>query len=401
MGDFPRRQRSESAFFGATIFIERGNRKEKTFMTTQSNNDIKVDSLELADILDMFISYRENLLIVGAPGVGKTCLVEQSCFRCNTDLEVFHPVISDPTDLKGMPALIKVEGASSEFLAKFVPFESLKRLLTATKPLVAFADDLGQAPPLVQAAWMQLTLARKLDDKPVSEFIIFLSASNRKEDKAGVQGILEPLKSRFVSIVELTVNPDAWCQWARNPQAILTQSNMSISTEMVDEYKKSIQKIHPYVRAFIKWRPKLLWDFTPSNDMTNTPSPRTIEHASRVLFMNPPGNIRMNLMAGAAGSAYATEFEGFLKVIRSLPKLSYIVKQPEKAPIPSEASAQYAIVEALLDNVNKVVIEPFFLYITRFPKEFQAWFYHQIKDQNQELIKNKAVTKWASKHGIN
>lgn len=370
-------------------------------MAEQSNKDIQVDSSELADILDLFIPYRQNLLVVGAPGVGKTNIVEQACFRCNTDLEIFHPVISDPTDLKGMPALVPAkEGASMDFLAKFVPFDSLKRLLDADKPLVAFADDLGQAPPLVQAAWMQLTLARKLDDKQVSDYVIFLSASNRKEDKAGVQGILEPLKSRFVSIVELIVNSDKWLDWARNPKAILMKSNISVTEEMQEQFFKDIKKIHPYIRAFIKWLPKHLWNFQPTSDMTNTASPRTIEHASRILFMNPPGNVRMNLMAGAAGSAFATEFEGFLKVIRSLPKLSYIVQKPDKAPIPNDASAQYAIVEALLDNVNKKVVEPFFLYVTRLPKEFQSWFYHQVKDASPELIKNVAVVKWASKHGI-
>jgi hypothetical protein len=314
--------------------------------SAQSNDMIKMNAEQAGRAAKFMIRNKLNFLLVGAPGVAKTAVLEKAAEEENQKLIIFHPVISDPTDFKGMPAILKAEDdAEIKFLAQFVPFDSLKRLLTASEPTVAFADDLGQAPPMVQAAWMQLVLARKLDDKVVSDHITFVSASNRKEDKAGVSGILEPLKSRFASIIELVPDHEIWLKWARGAG------------------------IHPYVRAFIQTRGiKLLASFQASNDMTNTPSPRTVEHVSKIMWGKPDVDLRAALIAGAAGGAFSTEFEAFIKVVKNLPKISAIIKTPKKCPVPpnSEVSAQYAIVEAMLDHANKKVIKSFLTYIARF-----------------------------------
>ena len=349
---------------------------------SQNNDMIKMNADKLTRAAVFMIKNKLNLLVVGAPGVAKTAVLEQAAKSENQELIVFHPVISDPTDFKGMPAIMKVPddaGAETKFLAQFVPFDSLKRLLTADKPTVAFADDLGQAPPMVQAAWMQLVLARKLDDKIVSDEITFVSASNRKEDKAGVSGILEPLKSRFASIIELIVDKDIWLTWTRS------------------------NGIHPYVRAFIQTRGiDMLSSFVASNDMTNSPSPRTVEHVSKIMWGKPDADLRPTLIAGAAGGAFATEFEAFIRVVKNLPKIKAIIEFPEKCPVPSDAdvSAQYAIVESMLDNTSLKVIKPFLTYISRFKPEFQQWFTSQLKIIKPECIKTAAFSTWAAKAGI-
>jgi hypothetical protein len=344
-----------------------------------------MDAAQCIRAAGFMIKNKLNFLLVGAPGVAKTAVLELAAKQQGQELIVFHPVISDPTDFKGMPAIMKIDpeleaaGHETKFLAQFVPFDNLKRLLTASVPTVAFADDLGQAPPMVQAAWMQLVLARKLDDKIVSDNITFVSASNRKEDKAGVSGILEPLKSRFASIIELVVDHNIWLAWARQAG------------------------LHPYVRAFIQVRGlDFLWSFKASNDMTNTPSPRTVEHVSKIMWGRPDPDLRPMLIAGAAGGPFATEFEAFIKVVKNLPKISAIIKLPKKCPVPpdSEVGSQYAIVEAMLDHADVKVIKPFLVYISRFKPEFQQWFTAQLKEIKPECIKTEAYASWAAKAGI-
>ena len=344
----------------------------------QSNEMIQMGPEKTTRACEFMIRNNFNFLIVGAPGTAKTAIIEQSVRKVGHDLIIFHPVISDPTDFKGMPAIMKCN--EMEFLARFVPFDNLKRLLDADRPTVAFADDLGQAPPMVQAAWMQLVLARRLDDKVVSKNITFISASNRKEDKAGVTGILEPLKSRFVSIIELVPDREEWLKWARNEGAV-----------------------HPYVRAFVKVRgDKFMFDFAPTNDMTNSVCPRTVKHVSDIMKGRPDDDLRATLIAGSIGAAWAVEFEGFIKVVKNLPKMSAIIAKPKECPVPpnEEASAQYAIVEAMIDFADKKYIEPFLTYISRFKPEFQQWFISQLKEIKPQCLNHAAYTKWAAETGI-
>src|SRR5208282_983947 len=101
----------------------------------------------LAKTLEKTIPAHEPVLIKGAPGVGKTDITHQICGLVDADLVVEHPVVSDPTDYKGLP--FAMPGTDS---ATFLPFGELKRLIEADRLTVCFIDDLGQAPAAVQAA---------------------------------------------------------------------------------------------------------------------------------------------------------------------------------------------------------------------------------------------------------
>ena len=116
--------------------------------------------------------------------------------------------MNDPTDYKGLPALPR----PGDTEATFIPFGELSRAINATRPTVWFFDDLGQASPAVQAACMQLVLARRINGHALPDCITFVACTNRRADRAGVSGILEPVKSRFVSIVNLEPDIDSWCQ---------------------------------------------------------------------------------------------------------------------------------------------------------------------------------------------
>jgi len=182
-----------------------------------------------------------------------------------------------------------------------------------------------------------------------------------------------------VTIVELVSDVDDWLAWARR------------------------NDIHPFVRAYVRFKgASALHDFQASNDMTNSPSPRTVKHASDIVKISREVSdpLLRVLLSGATGTGWATEFMSFRQVFSKLPKLAAIVSAPKKAPVPSDESAKFAIIEGLLDKVSGTYIDPFMEYILRFPKEFQAWFYEQIKDMHPELVRTQAMTTWASKNGV-
>lgn len=287
-------------------------------------SDIQLTQKQLYDFLTLVaIPNGYPILITGAPGTGKTDLATKAAHYCQNDFMSLHPVVSDPTDFKGIPGIIPAT-ADSPASAEFFPTTELRRLMTATRPLVCLIDDIGQAPAATQAAVMQLLLARQINGHKISDNVTFLAATNRRQDRAGVTGILEPVKSRFYSIVELVVNPDDWCRWA------LQQPNFPVE-----------------VIQFIRFRPAMLHDFQPSADLVNTPSPRTVHNVARLLTAGLPKDLEYPVIAGAAGSAFASEFLSFLKIFRTLPNPDAVLLDPKNHEMPTDPATLYALTGAL------------------------------------------------------
>lgn len=265
------------------------------------------------------------ILITGAPGIGKSDLVAQAAETAGADLILSHPAVADPTDAKGLPW---VSPDATE--ATFLPFGELAAAMRAERPTVWFLDDLGQAPPAVQASYMQLLLARRVNGHMLPDCVSFVAATNRRTDRAGVSGILEPVKSRFAAIVELAADIGDWSRWALAHD---------IPAELV---------------AFLRFRPDLLSDFNPSADLTNSPSPRTWSAAAWILSLDLPKAERAEALAGSVGLGASTEFLAFLDMFRQLPSIDAILIDADAAIIPDGPSARYAVCTALAARAGEV-----------------------------------------------
>ncbi|MDP8268876.1 MAG: ATP-binding protein [Candidatus Tenebribacter davisii] len=324
---------------------------------------------QLNQAIKFAIKNKYPLLIKGAPGIGKTDIVAQACLETDTDLIISHPVVSDPTDFKGLPFPNK-DGSA----AKFLPFGDLLRLIAADKPTVYFLDDLGQASVSVQAAAMQLLLARRINGHAISEHVVFLAATNRRQDRAGVQGILEPVKSRFAAILELEVNVDDWVDWA-------IEHNMPV--ELI---------------AFVRFRPNLLHDFKPTADIINTPNPRTVAAVGMMMNAGLPKDTEYEMISGAAGEGFAAEFLGFLKVYRDLPDIEKLIAAPENADVPEEPSTMFAVCGALSAAAKKSNFGNIIKYTDRLPGEFQVLLIKDAIKRSKSLTNTKEFSAWAIEH---
>ncbi len=320
----------------------------------------------LEQLLEFAIKNTLPILIKGKPGIGKSDIVAQACSAQGAKLIISHPVVSDPTDYKGLPF------AGTDGSAHFMPFGELNELIKAEQPTVFFLDDLGQAPASVQAACMQLLLARRINGHVISDKVTFLAATNRKEDRAGVSGLLEPVKSRFASIVELEVSPDDWVKWA-------LKNDMPV--ELI---------------SFIRFKPALLSDFKPSKDIVNTPSPRSVAAIGRMQNAGLSKDIEFEVYKGAAGEGFAAEYTAFLKMFRNLPNIDDIILNPGKAEVPKEPSVLCAISGALANRMTEQNIAGINTYLKRLPAEIAVVTMKDALTRKKELAQTKAFITWAS-----
>jgi hypothetical protein len=282
---------------------------------------ISLNPKKTSSLLATFMRAGVPVLLTGAPGVGKSSIVELAAASDDMDIILSHPVVADPTEAKGLPWPSK----DSE-TATFLPFGDLAQAINATRPTVWFLDDLGQASPAVQASFMQLLLARRVNGHKLPDCVTFVAATNRRSDRAGVSGILTPVLSRFGTVIEVEVSVDDWTQWALGAG------------------------MPPELVAFMRFRPNLLHVFDPAKrqDMENFPCPRTWEYVGKSLKMGLPEDLEFAAIAGAVGEGAAIEFRAFLTMVRSnMPSPDKIILDPDSALIPERPDMLWAICTAL------------------------------------------------------
>ena len=143
----------------------------------------------------------------GPPGSGKTAIHQQAAAASGRDLVTIYPALHDPTDLGGMPIPTTTDGKPT--LVRYVD-DLLSTIFDAKKPMLVLLDELGQAPPAMQAACAPLLLARKIGRYVVPDCVTFAACTNRREDRAGASNILTHLTSRFATRLRLEPDPIDW-----------------------------------------------------------------------------------------------------------------------------------------------------------------------------------------------
>jgi dynein-related subfamily AAA family protein len=311
------------------------------------------------------------VLLVGAPGVGKTAIVREVAAELGCELVVSHPVTADPTDFRGLPWMI--DGRAS-----FLPIGDLARLAELDgRRGIWLIDDLGQALTATQAAVMQLVHrdSRALNGFELPEGVAVVACSNRAQDRAGVGTFLAPLVSRFTTVLSVEPEPVSFVHWAIRRGGF-----------------------NPLVASFLRWKPDYLLDSTrPEHSLEQRCSPRTWHHVSRLLDLGFTAAELIDPVAGAITPSIATEFLAYLQVYESLPNADLVRAAPDHAPLPGALDATYATAVHLAMAAKRADFDLYCRYVARLPPEFQLLFMLTAITRLPELTHTAAYIDWATR----
>ena len=146
----------------------------------------------------------ESVLLLSAPGVGKSEIVRQAAHEAGLELRSLLGTQIAPEDVSGVPKLV---GNRSVFCPPRV------LLPTDDKPFCLFLDELPAAPPDVQKAFYSLLLERRLGEYRLPKGTWVVAAGNRTEDHALVRTMSSALVNR-VFVLPVRVDLAEWLAWA-------------------------------------------------------------------------------------------------------------------------------------------------------------------------------------------
>ena len=331
--------------------------------------DMKISDID--DFVERSILNKWSVLLTGAPGVGKTFKVLEVAKRLEYDVLVEYTSMSDPTDPKGMPFPSK-DGTRADLL----PIGMMADAFAATKPTVYFLDDIGNAPPAVQTAYMHILQARSIAGRKLPDCVSVIGATNRVSDRSNVYNMGESVKSRFCTIVNVINTADDFIKYAQSKPE-----------------KFSIRDI-----SFIRSRPDLLHDFQPTKELINSPCPRTWEYVADFFRAYDPDLPPMPVIAGAIGEGAAAERMGFERIYNELPDTTKIIENPEEADVPDNPAIRYALCGMLGKLANKKTVKNIFTYFERLGGEFSVFAGRDMIGYNPALIATKAFREWIKQH---
>ena len=333
-------------------------------------------------------------IILSEPGLGKSQSVN----------EAMHHIGYSVVDIRG---------AQKQPCDLFMPWPDAKKgvlrclvagwLKNMTNKTCLFLDEILNADIDVQKVLLQLLRDRCCgegeDVVRLPEDCIIIGASNRVEDRAGANRAISSLASR-ACFIGLTVSAEEWVEGYAQPRGL--------NGQVVAYHQWKIRSGAPCLTVFDPKDPT----------KTSYPCPRTWEYTS-MLLPDLTKNTRDAVITGLLGSEVAADFCGFLEVQEDRPDVNEILKNPAKAPIPSELQVLYSVIGELTEmsrtqfaqqdqrpplteperkdrNAKAIKIAQYFLRFEKDPNlgEFTAFSLKMLIQANPSLVGQKDVMAW-------
>lgn len=222
--------------------------------------------------------------IWGAPGIGKSSLVEGFAEAVGMECVTLLGTQLAPEDLVGVPTIVASDNGDR---SRFAPPE----LIARDEPYVLFLDELNGSSAEVQKAFYSLVLNRRLGNYELPEGSVVIAAGNRATDQAIVKPMSSALVNRFVH-VHLQASARDWLAWAGGAG------------------------IHQYVLEYVQNRPDHLWVAPPRTEQTFS-TPRSWHALSDLLHAWGPviadDDLGM-LSHGCLSAEHAASFQAFVRL---------------------------------------------------------------------------------------
>lgn len=268
------------------------------------NLPITVSQNDLLEIL-LNIAPSRPVFIWGAPGIGKSALVEQFAE------EVGLPCVSllgsqlAPEDIIGIP---QIKGDTSEFLPP--------KMIARKEPYVLFLDELNACSQEVQKAFYSLIHERRIGEYHLPEGSIVVGAGNRAQDSAIVKTMSSALINRMFH-VQMKADPRQWIKWAHK------------------------NALHPWVIDYIIQRPDHLFSEPPKSEEPFS-TPRSWHMLSDALKEYSAGKREISndvlkmLAYGCLTPSHAGMFLAYTKNLKNNHMLEDIIAENAKWPAKPE-----------------------------------------------------------------
>jgi hypothetical protein len=299
--------------------------------------------------------------ILGAPGGGKSACARDVVHSLGFDNVVeFTASLRDPVDVLGTP------NNRGEY-TQWVPPQEFYQLRQGVGRCALILEELSDAPVPMQNALCGVIYDRRAGQLQLSDNLFIIATGNRTEDKSGANRITSKLagRTRRFDFVE---SVDDWTEWALD------------------------NDIDPVLIQFLRFRPALLSDFDP-NRFAN-PTPRTWE---RVNLIPPslPQHLYFDNVVGEVGEAAAAEYTGFRSIYHSLPDITTILLDPERASVPTDPATKYALTGALARKTTADNFDVVARYLRRMEAEFQVMAVRDAIRADPDIRTTRSFIEWA------
>lgn len=341
-------------------------------MSIEEHGVITAKPSECISLIKTAMAANRPILLSARPGVGKSSLYEQVAQETEHDLITSHPVMADPTDFKGLGFAVTKNG---ETIADFLPIGEMGHLVRTNRPTLWLVDDVGNAPPAVQAALMRPLLERKVNMSKIPDNVKTVAATNRRSDKTGIFGILSSVMSRMGMSVEMTVDLDDWCRWAL--------AN-GVRTDII---------------AHKRYRPDTLVadESAPAHgDMEKTYDPRAWHFLSDLLDNLKDNSLEHIVCCGAVGRYAGNDFLAFKRIYSQLPNIDEIIMNPAKFEWPEDPATAYALCGALAAKASENTFERIAKLVNKMPPEFSVLTVKDCLSKEPKIARTRPFIQWAA-----
>jgi hypothetical protein len=293
--------------------------------------------------LGVAVAAKSPVILWGAPGQGKTSVLESIAEDTGRMLRTVLASIREPSDFAGLPTI--VDGKTRLIAPDWA------QDIAEKGNGILFFDEISTAPPATQAAMLRVALDRVAGDLYLGDEVSIVAAANPPEIAADGWDLAAPMANRFCHL-----------DWALPADVVRDGFSIGwpeVPVPQIDpaRVEKEIISAKLLVGAFLGARPDMVTVMPKATAEAGRafPTPRSWEMAATLYAYattaGVSGTARRMLVTGTVGQGAGAEFLAYVADL-DLPDPEMLLADPDKFVAPTRGDRVYAVGASVLAAVK-------------------------------------------------